>query len=573
MSDNPTQSTADASDVSQTVGSPSNEAESQNSGELVVEPVGVPEVDKKPEEKPSEKPESAQAALESLAGAKVEVLPLINGNEPNIERFMELSYTSPVAARMASRSLIETFDDKGQWLASLVQPSHLVAELRQECSELSSLVIMLWVRQGEMQKLKTLSESLLEELPARRTREAARTMAVLAGLLGILRPSIAQKLIATATPSLNDLADGSLMRDARRWVDAGRVLETSQPEVRNFWNRQLREPGNDWNWDSSESRMALRNLADILPAEGQMLEVFQSAVPGYWWDLWRSQRFMNSAPSSGSGSRKAGVFGLGLLFGMALVGISWFFLYFDGSISPQPSAAIAIASPQVTPPQVTPPQVTPPNKDAPPIQSVQVVKPAEPAKAPASSKEEMVPAPPIRESLRQLQSVLKRSASNTLQPLKPTSIGLPKATPSQSKPELRATALARHAEANPDVKRLVSLVKNSSYRENAALIQGENSVAPRGSPTFRGLIHWLILDPPQHPDVRLAVTKLALHAMPIEDTISVFELCYYPGSANENEIKRCAGLLLELPEISITESHRQILNKIIAMNPAKPPQP
>jgi hypothetical protein len=116
-------------------------------------------------------------------------------------------------------------------------------------------------------------------------------------------------------------------------------------------------------------------------------------------------------------------------------------------------------------------------------------------------------------------------------------------------------------------------VKISSYRENVALIQGENSVAPRGSPTFRNLIHWLILDPPQHADVRLAVTKLALHAIPIEDAVSVFDLCYYPGFANENEIKKCANLLLELPEISISESHREILNKIIAMNPAKSPEP
>jgi hypothetical protein len=561
MSDNPTQATADASDVSQTVGSPSTAVESPNPEPWVKEPVGVPEMDNKTEEKPSEKP---VVPVDSLAGVKVEVLPLISGNEPNIERFMELSYTSPVAARMASRSLIETFDDKGQWLASLVQPSHLVAELRQECSELSSLVIMLWVRQGEMQKLKTLSESLLEELPARRTREAARTMAVLAGLLGILRPSIAQKLLTNATPCLNDLADGSLMRDARRWVDAGRVLETSQPEVRNFWNRQLREPGNDWNWDSSESRQALRNLADILPAEGQMLEVFHSAVPGYWWDLWRSQRLMTSGPTSGSSPRKAGVFGLGLLLGMAAaVGIGWFALYSDSSIAPQPAA----------PKDASSAQASPPTKEAPPVQTAQVAKMAEPAKAPAPPEEEMVPAPPIRESLRQLQSVLRRSASNSPEIGKSANIGSPKASQNLSKPELRNAALARHAEANPEVKRLVSLVKNSSYRENAVLIQGENSVAPRGSPTFRSLIHWLILDPPQHADVRLAVTKLALHALPIEDTVSVFDLCYYPGSANENEIKKCANLLLELPENSITEPHREILNKIIAMNTAKPPQP
>lgn len=481
-----------------------------------------------------------------MKGMSLEDLPLISGSEPSIERFIEQSYTSPASARMASQSLVETFDDKGLWLASLIQPAHLAAELRQQCSILSTLVIMQWVRQGETQKLKALSETLLAEPPAGRTHESASTMTVLAGLLGILRPSTAQKLINGATPHLSDLDDSGLLRDARQWVEAGRILEQSQPEERVFWNRHLREPGNDWDWNSAEARLALRHLAGMLPREGEILQVFQSAVPGCWWDLWRASPAsagsgLPALPAPPSTGTKKSRFTLGLVLGMAAAtAIGWVAL---------PPLAESINVPG-------------------PVSRL--------ASAPAGTKSESAaegddaapPAPPIRESLRLLQSILRKTSPVTDGP-QVQSTSSPKApevpTPtSQSKPELRASTLVRYAAEHDDARRLVSLVKSSSYRENATLIQGGNSVAPKGSPAYQGMIHWLILDPPELADVRLAVTKLALHSLPVEDTIRLFDLCYYPGSPNEIEIKQCASLLMELPDTSITGADRVILNKIVS---------
>lgn len=449
---------------------------------------------------------------------------------------------------------------------------------------------MVWVRQGETQKLKVLSEALLSEPQARRNREAARIMAVLAGILGILRPAIAQKLINAATPYLSDLADGSLMRDAKQWVDAGRVLERTQPEVRIFWNRYLREPRSDW--DSSAARLALRNLADVLPEEGQVLEVFQSAVPGYWWDLWRNPRLGHSSRHPGDGprasTRKAGMFGIGLVFGIvASLTLVWFYLDNDNFSGLKASNPLSASSePLDVAPSAKVPSLVPKEMVATEatkhLQSTSVVPPKE-TKASAGidsvtmksppSEDEMVPAPPIRDSLRQLQSVLKKTATpmpsgkavvERVNPITPVEKLVPpsKILPRQPKAEKRADLLGKHAAANADVKRLVGLVKTSSYRENASLIQGENSVAPRGSQTFQNLIRWLILDPPQQADARLAVTKLALHALPIEETVSLFDVCYYPGSDNEIEIKQCASLLLELPGMAINDSQRVLLNKI-----------
>lgn len=485
----------------------------------------------------------------------LEDLPLMGGAESSIERFIVQSFTSPAAARMASQSLVETFDDKGLWLASLIQPAHLAAELRQQCSILSTLVIMQWVRQGETQKLKVLSETLLAEPPAGRTHESACVMTVLAGLLGILRPSTAQKLVNGATPYLSDLEDSGLLRDARQWVEAGRILEASQPEERVFWNRHLREPGNDWDWDSAEARQALRHLAGMLPREGDILQLFQSAVPGCWWDLWRA-----SPPPAGVGyaalpappttGAKKSRFTLGLVLGMAAATmIGWAALTFLPEYLGMPGfgSSLSASIPARTAPEL------------------------------AAEEEDAPPAPPIRESLRQLQTILRRASPIAVSTASTASTGgtqvQPAASPkapetapasSQTKPELRASTLARYAAEHEDARRLVSLVKKSSYRENATLIQGGNSVAPKGSPTYQGMIQWLILDPPELADVRLAVTKLALHSLPVEDTIRLFDLCFYPGSPNEIEIKQCANLLLELPDTSITEAHRGILNKIVS---------
>lgn len=489
---------------------------------------------------------------EAEKGMRLEDLPLISGSEPSIERFIEQSFTNPASTRAASQSLVETFDDKGLWLATLIQPMHLASELRQQCSILSPLVLMQWVRQGETQKLKSLSEILLAEPAASRTHESACIMTVLAGVLGILRPSTAQKLINSATPYLSDLEDGGLLRDARQWVEVGRILEGSAPEERVFWNRHLREPGNDWDWNSAEARLALRHLAGKLPREGDILQVFQGAVPGCWWDLWRaSPAAVGSGhlalPAPPSGDSRKGRFVMGLLLGMV--------------------AALALGGAALS---FLPELITPPGPA-----SIQAESHAKSEPDSDADEADAPPAPPIRESLRQLQSVLQKTSPapvSTRSSLPTTSAANKKEPESASPPpvsgpskkQIRASTLSQFAAEHDEARRLVSLVKNSSYRENATLIQGGNSVAPKGSPAYQGMIQWLILDPPELADVRLAVTKLALHSLPVDDTIRLFDLCFYPGSPNEIEIKQCASLLLELPDTSITGAHRIILNKIVS---------
>ncbi|MES2595166.1 MAG: hypothetical protein V4662_07520 [Verrucomicrobiota bacterium] len=484
--------------------------------------------------------------------------------EAGLEQFFEMSFTTPEATKAAVSSLIDSFDDKGLWLSTLVQPAQLTAELRQGCADLTTLVLTQWVRQGETHKLKQLGDALLAEESKWHTHESARIMAVLAGLLGILRPVLAQRLLAEASPKMKDASDKALMRDAGQWVDAGSLLEGCVPEERVFWNRRLREPAADWHWDTAEARMALGHLSRKRPSEDVDLHLFQNTVPGCWWDLWRDHEAAAASPKTvpQAVKKSRGGFGLGLVLGVAAsAALAWL------GYANLPEAKVKEVPVYVT--QVVEKKV-----------EVEKLVPA-PGPSALVLEEEKEPAPPIRESLRKLQSLLKRAPSPMA---KATSVPA-QATPqlvaaslkrdpgaeppaaetgSMTKLEARKRAVQEFASQHPDVARLVRLVKDGSYRENAQLIQGGSTVASMGSPAYRHMIHWLVLDPPERADSRLVVMKMALRAIPAVEAIPLFDLCYYEGSPNEIEIKECSQLLLELPIEDMKADHKALLQAIVA---------
>lgn len=490
---------------------------------------------------------------------------LANGREPDLAAYFDHSYLSPASAKAASRTLIDAFDDKGLWLASLIQPCHLARELAQNCSDVTRLVILQWVRQGETHKLKLLGETLLSVADSQLSQETTRMMMVLAGLLGILRPSTAQKLAARAVPRMPDAADVELVSDASRWVEAGVILESSSTEERVFWNRRLREPDAGWDWDTTEARLALSHLAKVLPREGSLHELFQNAIPGCWWDLWREQvlhqRHLPAMPllmapggsdtttqpaSAGNGGARRGSFKGGLAAGIAasvVLGGLGLIVLADAEEDRRPRLSSSTrASTSRTGPQ--PPEVSK-----------------------TDSKNETA-APPIRDSLRYLKAVLAGggAASQSKGPV--TSGSMAKRSqailpipPNMSKKDLRERERVIFEHDHPEIQKLFSLLKDGSLRQHESLLQGESGAAPVGSTEHQQLLHWLLLDPPEQADTRLTATKLAMRDLPVEETVSLFDLCFYPGSPNEIEIRQCAGLLLDVSE-ELTSEQRAKLKAI-----------
>ncbi len=509
--------------------------------------------------------------IEAPEATEAESSPELEDTELSMTQFFDQSYSNPKEARSASASLIDTFDDNGLWLSGLIQSEHLVIELRQQCSLLTNLVVNQWVRKGETYKLKTLGEALLNEEATEITHESTRIMSLLAGLLGILRPQTAQKLLKKSSPQLVSNLDLELVHEAQQWVEVGSRLVKASTDERIFWNRRLREPNRDWDWDSPDARSALKQLNHVLPRDGSELKLIQQTVPGSWWDLWLEQQPpvtdtvtsdapMPQATENKAATRRTGSFTLGLVLGVLGMACAGWFSH--GSLLDSDSTTSAKLSTQ---------------------DSALLTEEA------SVGNEYQIP--PIRDSIRELRAALKMTPepsvlasipkteaiteskltsvftlhSSVLAEQKVENSPYIRSTKQpQAKEIVRAKERSAYVAKHPELKHLHSLVKGGSLRENDSIVQGRSTVAPFGSPTYQNLLYLLILDPPDYADMRLATTKFALRRLPASELVPLFDICLYSGSPNELEIRQCARLLLELPEDRITENERKRLSTMVS---------
>ncbi|WP_133794698.1 hypothetical protein [Prosthecobacter fusiformis] len=258
-------------------------------------------------------------------------------------QFCEQLYVNPGAAHQGSQALLATFDDSGLWLASLAQPAHLVAELRHQCALLTRVVVTQWTRQGETHKLVRLAEALMDAQPPVLSHEAGQIMALLASLLGILRPGPAPRWLAASRPLLRDSVDPHLIKEAVQWVSVGQLLAPLPQEDRHLWNRRLRDPEHDWDWESQEALDALRHLAVLLPEDHDSLHLFRATIPRCWWELWRDQR-QPRAPAVDSKAPRFSNFILGLAVGVGCMMLAGGWTTFQNS-SPDTAESVAPQSP------------------------------------------------------------------------------------------------------------------------------------------------------------------------------------------------------------------------------------
>ncbi|MEN3943530.1 hypothetical protein WJU23_19690 [Prosthecobacter sp. SYSU 5D2] len=464
--------------------------------------------------------QDSTALLPDPAGIKT-------GAEFGLSRFCEQAFINPESARTGSQAILTAFDDSGLWLASLVQPSHLVAELRQQCCLLTRVVITQWTRQGETQKLVRLAEALLEAQPPVLSHEAGQIMALLASLLGVLRPGPAPRWLAACRPLLRDSVDPHLLREAAQWVNIGQMLASLPQEDRHFWNRRLRDPEQDWEWDSPEALDALRRLSPLLHGDAETLLLFQATVPRCWWELWSGQRqiLLESAGSRAAISGKPSpitTFALGLGLGVLCMMLAgWWAASWSPGILPASAYAVtASASDDRPSPSFAFHAVEAPNPvlESPPASA-----------APLPSK-----------------PVITKTKAKELPPLSPAM-------------QARRDAAAKIGATMPELQRLHSLVRTGTEREATPHIQGRTMMAAQGSKEHRALLRWLLLDPPLDPVVREQAGKAAVRVLNAQEMYDTLKLCLHPASPNLKEARECAELLLALSGEGLDATQRQNL--------------
>lgn len=494
---------------------------------------------------PAEKKPAAETAAQPSMAELSEARAVKSGAEFGMNRFCNQSFVSPEAARVGSQALLTAFDDSGLWLASLVQPVHLVAELRQQCCLLTRVVITQWTHQGETLKLVRLGDALLETQPPVATHEAGQILTLLASVLGILRPAQAPRWLDAGRPLLKDSVDPHLLKDAAQWVAVGQFLATVPQEDRVFWNRRLRDPLDDWDWDSPEALDALRRLSPLLKGDEDFLALFQAAVPRCWWELWREGSHpraaatpKNSSTASRSSSARAlPSFALGLTTGVAALAL---YLHWDDSLlrSRAGSAEVSSMASKVSP-------------------SASDGAPAD--KKAASESWSFHPVPAVTAAPAPVvEAVAAASQAPASLPAAETLAAAPRADASPAM-QARLEAAGRIVQAMPELERLYSLVRTGSVREALPVVQGRSMMAAQGSRQHRALLRWLMLDPPVNADVREQVGKAAVRLLQSREMYETLQLCLHAGSPNLAEARECASLFLALGGTELNAAEKESL--------------
>lgn len=451
---------------------------------------------------------SADPLKDSRSTAQTGPLPdtsaVKSGSEAGMSKFCEQTFVTPESTRLGSQALLKAFDDSGLWLASLVQPGHLVAELRQGCGLLTRVIVTQWTRQGETHKLVKLADALLDAQPPVMTHEAGQILALLASLLGILRPVQSPRWLEACRPLLKDSVDPHLLKEALQWVSVGQLLSHFPLEDRLFWNRRLREPENDWDWESPDALDALARLAPQLPADHESLSVFQSAVPRCWWELWREKRLVLEGRGGwepGRMPRTWQSFALGLATGISVLLLAMWM-----TSGKQSSSEDAVTE------------------------------------EPSFSFHEADGKPASSTRASRLDSAKKKDAGVSLSP----------------NMQARLAETAKIAAEFPEIERLAKLLNTATLREASPHVQGQTTMTAQGGKGHRALLRWLMLDPPRNREVTALVSKAAVRVLGSKEMFDTLQLCLYPGSPNLDEARECASLLLALGE-GLNTSQIQIL--------------
>lgn len=187
--------------------------------------------------------------------------------------------------------LLEVFADDESELARLVRVPDLVTELALGGAALTCTVASHWNATGEAARMAHLADMVRSAHVQMKSPHAVEVMLVLAASLGITRPSRARSLLGIASLRATPGEHDDALRQARIWVSVGEVVEDSPVEEREFWDARLRSRSRSYTWDTVEERRALTHLVERLDPGSSVGPLFQSVVPGCWWDLLQKHHY------------------------------------------------------------------------------------------------------------------------------------------------------------------------------------------------------------------------------------------------------------------------------------------
>lgn len=104
--------------------------------------------------------------------------------------------------------------------------------------------------------------------------------------------------------------------------------------------------------------------------------------------------------------------------------------------------------------------------------------------------------------------------------------------------------------------------QNRSLRDSTHLILGKHPLIPHKSPVHQSLLTLLVLDPPKDPDAARASLTMFSRVCPPSLCLEVWEPMVEAKVPQTDDIRRAAGVMVELMSIQLSAATRQRLERL-----------
>ena len=428
-----------------------------------------------------------------------------------------------------SSHLANLLIESKSWPTDKIGVQHLLAEMRAGASAITRMVLLVWAKDAQVHSLAKLADEIIRyEQTVLVSAESLFAVSELSQYLGIVRPFRSNKLNQLAQSHLLTHPDWVLpdglkdsLDEAEKWTHVGLLLESSSSTERVFWNNRLRNPEMTWNWEDPDARTALRSASNFLPnAPKAVQQLYREAVPESWWDLMEKTCLMQAGSNGNEPAslhlsekleKKSSSFKLITIAAMvALVG----------------ALGAALTSANFGFQSKTPPplllQTTSSNAVAAPVTSS--VNPVKPSLSPSTPP----PSPP---------------QSSQLAPW-------------------RLREIADIQQAFPALQRLQHTLHTGTIKEAEPILKGSSSIASLRTPSYKALLRWAMVDPPEDPAVRRAIIRVFTLTPPLSDTLPILEKAASDGEPYSKEMKEMASIVLSARPMPLSTEQVERLRKI-----------
>ncbi len=241
----------------------------------------------------------------------------------------------------------------------------------------------------------------------------------------------------------------------------------------------------------------------------------------------------------------------------------------------EPSAppASAVASPSKP---AAPPPADPAPKPQPAPEPAAAMAPTQPASPPAPVANKDEAATPVPSPKPQAPAATSPPAASANEmvgpPAAPTSAPAPKpSAPPEvvSKPEpagafeiWKQKRVVQMLAEHPSMKDWAFTAQNRSLRDSTHLIVGRHPLIPHKSTVHQSLLTLLVLDPPKDPDAARASLSMFSRVCPPTQCLEVWEPMVEAKVPQTDDIRRAAGVMVELMSIKLSAATRQRLERL-----------